>query len=68
MGGADEEERKLNAKYAISAARKLGCSVFVLWEDIVEVRPKMVLSFVAAVMAFALENGIKGRAQAVEVE
>ena len=52
--GSTDEERKLNAKYAISSARKLGCSVFLLWEDIVEVRPKMILSFVAAVMAIAL--------------
>jgi len=67
LPGADDEERKLNAKYAISSARKLGCSVFVLWEDIVEVRPKMILSFVAAVMAFALENG-KSRPQAVDLQ
>jgi len=53
--GATEEERKLNAKYAISAARKLGCSLFLLWEDIVEVRPKMMLSFVASVMALSLQ-------------
>jgi len=51
--GATEEEQKLNAKYAISSARKLGCTVFMLWEDIVEVRPKMVLSFLATVMAFS---------------
>eukprot|EP00966_Prymnesium_polylepis_P244904 5664811-Prymnesium_polylepis.1 len=44
MGGTDEEGRRMNAKYAISSARKLGCSVFVLWEDIVDVRPTMVLS------------------------
>jgi len=61
MGGTDEEGRRMNAKYAISSARKLGCSVFVLWEDIVDVRPKMILSFVAAVMAFALGGG-KGKA------
>ncbi len=48
-----EEEKELNAKYAISAARKLGCSLFLLWEDIVEVKPKMILSFLATVMAFA---------------
>ncbi|KAL1508672.1 hypothetical protein AB1Y20_004767 [Prymnesium parvum] len=57
MPGATAKEQELNAKYAISSARKLGCSVFLLWEDIVEVRPKMVLSFIAAVMAFALEKG-----------
>ncbi|EFJ13004.1 hypothetical protein SELMODRAFT_424860 [Selaginella moellendorffii] len=30
--------------------RKLSCSVFLLWDDIVEVRPKMVMIFVATVM------------------
>jgi plastin-1 len=33
---------KMNAKYAISIARKLGATIFVLPEDIVEVKPKMV--------------------------
>eukprot|EP00316_Scyphosphaera_apsteinii_P011186 CAMPEP_0119298776 /NCGR_PEP_ID=MMETSP1333-20130426/926_1 /TAXON_ID=418940 /ORGANISM="Scyphosphaera apsteinii, Strain RCC1455" /LENGTH=760 /DNA_ID=CAMNT_0007299969 /DNA_START=35 /DNA_END=2317 /DNA_ORIENTATION=- len=59
--GESEDEKKLNAKYAISAARKLGCSLFLLWEDIVDVRPKMLLSFVASVMAFALSNAAAAR-------
>ena len=33
-----EEEKKLNATYIISVARKLGCSIFLLPEDIMEVR------------------------------
>lgn len=32
-----EEEQKLNATYIISVARKLGCTVFLLPEDIMEV-------------------------------
>lgn len=32
-----EEEKRLNATYIISVARKLGCSVFLLPEDIMEV-------------------------------
>lgn len=32
-----DEEKKMNASYIISAARKLGCSVFLLPEDILEV-------------------------------
>jgi hypothetical protein len=32
----------MNAKYAISIARKLGATIFVLPEDIVEVKSKMV--------------------------
>jgi plastin-1 len=44
------EEKMLNAKYAISVARKIGCCIFLLWEDIVEVNPKMILTFVATLM------------------
>ena len=51
--GASAEEKELNAKYAVSSARKLGCSLFCTWEDIVDARPKMVLSFVATVMSFS---------------
>lgn len=36
-----------NAKYAISIARKLGAAVFLVWEDITEVKPKMCMTFVA---------------------
>ena len=54
--GVTEEEQKLNAKYAISSARKLGCTLFLLWEDIVDVRPKMILTFVATVMMFDLKR------------
>lgn len=29
---------QISPRYAISVARKIGCLVFLLWEDIVEVR------------------------------
>ncbi|EPZ33975.1 Actinin-type, actin-binding domain-containing protein [Rozella allomycis CSF55] len=45
------DEAKLNAKYAISIARKLGATIFVLPEDIMEVKPKMILTFVGTLMA-----------------
>ena len=51
-GGATPEDRVLNAKYAISCARRLGCMVFLLHEDIVEVKPKMLLVFVATLMSY----------------
>ena len=38
LGGTTAEECKLNAKYAISCAHKMGCRVFATWEDIVEAR------------------------------
>ena len=40
-----------NAKYAISAGRKIGAVLFALPEDITEVKPKMVLVTLAALMA-----------------
>ena len=45
------EEALLNAKYAISVARKLGAVIFLLPEDIVEVKPKMMMTFIASIMA-----------------
>jgi plastin-1 len=32
-----DEEKQMNASYIISVARKLGCSIFLLPEDILEV-------------------------------
>lgn len=49
--GKTEEECMMNAKYAISVARKIGCTIFLLWEDIVEVRSKMILTFIGALMS-----------------
>jgi len=49
-GGA-AKDNEMNAKYAIAAARKIGASVFCLWEDIVEVNPKMILTMIGAIIA-----------------
>lgn len=51
--GSDEDYIQ-NAKYAISIARKLGACIFLLPEDIVEIKPKMILTFTGAIMAVAL--------------
>jgi hypothetical protein len=48
--GADDDKLK-NANYAISCARKMGAVVFLLPEDIVEVQPKLMMTFFAAVMS-----------------
>jgi len=53
----DEKDLLLNAKYAVSLARKAGCCIFALPEDIVEVKPKMVMTFVATVMALDMGHG-----------
>jgi len=51
--GQSDDNALLNAKYAISVARKLGATIFLLPEDIVEVKPKMILTFVASIMSLA---------------
>jgi len=48
--GVSEEDAKANALYVISTARKLGCIIFCVWENIVEVNPKQMLIFFAALM------------------
>ena len=40
-----------NAKYALSMARRIGARVYALPEDIVEVKPKMVMTVFACLMA-----------------
>ena len=45
--GETEEDKILNAKYAISIARKLGAAVFLVYDDILGINPKMLLVFVA---------------------
>jgi len=49
--GSNDEEKMLNAQFAISCARKMGCAVFCLWEDIVEVKEKMMLTLFGAIMS-----------------
>ena len=46
--GETDEEKELNAKYAISIARKLGAIVFLVWDDIPKLNKKMILIFVCA--------------------
>ncbi|KAL3919200.1 MAG: hypothetical protein SGPRY_005718, partial [Prymnesium sp.] len=55
--GSSSQEKELNAKLAISCARRLGCMVFLLHEDIVEVKPKMLLVFAATLMSYAANKG-----------
>jgi len=49
--GDTPDNKMLNAKYAINVARQMGCCVFLLWEDIVEVKSKMLLTFVGTLMS-----------------
>nr|XP_048336523.1 fimbrin-1-like isoform X1 [Ziziphus jujuba var. spinosa]XP_048336534.1 fimbrin-1-like isoform X1 [Ziziphus jujuba var. spinosa]XP_048336544.1 fimbrin-1-like isoform X1 [Ziziphus jujuba var. spinosa] len=54
--GESDDEKKLNATYIISVARKLGCSIFLLPEDIMEVNQKMILTLTASIMYWSLQQ------------
>ncbi|PWN36179.1 uncharacterized protein FA14DRAFT_52498 [Meira miltonrushii] len=49
--GRTEDECRLNAKLAISIARKLGALIFLVPEDIVELRQRLILTFVGSIMS-----------------
>ncbi|XP_038053356.1 plastin-2-like [Patiria miniata] len=50
---SSDDEMLGNAKYALSMARKIGAAVYALPEDIVEVKPKMVMTVFACLIAVA---------------
>ncbi|NWS47706.1 PLSI protein, partial [Probosciger aterrimus] len=52
------EDKLNNAKYAISVARKIGARIYALPDDLVEVKPKMVMTVFACLMGRGL-NRIK---------
>ncbi|CAM0881247.1 unnamed protein product [Alopecurus aequalis] len=54
--GEKDEEKQMNASYIISVARKLGCSIFLLPEDILEVNQKMMLTLTASIMYWHLKR------------
>lgn len=47
--GTTDEEKQMNAKYAISIARKLGAIIFMVWDDIPRLNKKMILIFVCSI-------------------
>eukprot|EP00457_Paulinella_chromatophora_P003372 gb/GEZN01003379.1/.p1 GENE.gb/GEZN01003379.1/~~gb/GEZN01003379.1/.p1 ORF type:complete len:621 (-),score=142.34 gb/GEZN01003379.1/:300-2162(-) len=47
----DEKQQRDNARYVISVARKLGATIFLLPEDINEVKQKMILTLCASIMS-----------------
>ncbi|KAE9606376.1 putative dystrophin [Lupinus albus] len=54
--GEKDDEKRLNATYIISVARKLGCSIFLLPDDIMEVNQKMILTLTASIMYWSLQQ------------
>ncbi|OAY28416.1 fimbrin-1 [Manihot esculenta] len=57
--GETDDEKRLNATYIISVARKLGCSIFLLPEDIMEVNQKMILTLAASIMYWSLQKAME---------
>eukprot|EP00258_Populus_trichocarpa_P010061 XP_002317323.2 fimbrin-1 [Populus trichocarpa] len=57
--GESDEEKRLNATYIISVTRKLGCSIFLLPEDIMEVNQKMILTLAASIMYWSLQKAVE---------
>jgi len=53
-GKLSSKDCLLNARYCVSAARKLGCTIFLLPEDIVTLKTKMILTLVASIMTVAI--------------
>ena len=48
-----DKDREMNAKYALSVARGLGAMIFVVWEDITEVKSRLLLTFLASLYDLA---------------
>lgn len=55
-GSLSEDDKLENAKYAISMARKIGARVYALPEDLVEVKPKMVMTVFACLMGRGMKK------------
>ncbi|GLD72056.1 plastin-3-like protein [Lates japonicus] len=55
-GSLSEDDKLENAKYAISMARKIGARVYALPEDLVEVKPKMVMTVFACLMGRGMKR------------
>ncbi|KAF8882354.1 calponin homology domain-containing protein [Mucidula mucida] len=49
----DYDERRQNAKLAISIARKMNALIFLVPEDIVDIRPRLIMTFVGSLMSIA---------------
>ncbi|XP_041864455.1 plastin-3 [Melanotaenia boesemani] len=55
-GSLSEVDKLENAKYAVSMARKIGARVYALPEDLVEVKPKMVMTVFACLMGRGMKR------------
>uniref|UniRef100_A0A8C3V9D9 Plastin-3 n=1 Tax=Catharus ustulatus TaxID=91951 RepID=A0A8C3V9D9_CATUS len=55
-GQLSEDDKHNNAKYAVSMARRIGARVYALPEDLVEVKPKMVMTVFACLMGRGMKR------------
>ncbi|MCI4379781.1 hypothetical protein PGIGA_G00232330 [Pangasianodon gigas] len=55
-GSLAESDKLDNAKYAVSMARKIGARVYALPDDLVEVKPKMVMTVFACLMGRGMKR------------
>ncbi|KAG2453821.1 hypothetical protein HYH02_002028 [Chlamydomonas schloesseri] len=51
LSGRNPGERESNAKYLLSCARKVGCVIYLGWEDVMAARPRLLLLLLASFMA-----------------
>lgn len=56
--GRNEEEAYANAKLAISIARKMGATIWLVPEDICNVRSRLIVTFIGSLMATAEKMGV----------
>ncbi|GAA6105557.1 plastin-3 [Tachysurus ichikawai] len=55
-GSLSESDKLDNAKFAVSMARKIGARVYALPDDLVEVKPKMVMTVFACLMGRGMKR------------
>ncbi|CDQ93680.1 unnamed protein product, partial [Oncorhynchus mykiss] len=55
-GELSDADKLNNAKYAITVSRKIGARVYALPDDLVEVKPKMVLTVFACLMGRGMKK------------
>uniref|UniRef100_A0A8B9LKR8 Plastin-3 n=3 Tax=Astyanax mexicanus TaxID=7994 RepID=A0A8B9LKR8_ASTMX len=55
-GSLSDQDKLENAKYAVSMARKIGARVYALPDDLVEVKPKMVMTVFACLMGRGMKR------------
>ena len=48
-----DKDKEMNAKYALSVARGLGAMIFVVWEDITEIKSKLLLTLLGSLYEVA---------------